>query len=84
MSDTQTMKKPDLEGKPSMTDSQVVSLRDAPGATQQGGSFQPKISGAQRKSDPSEKKRSPLVLVLAIGLPLILIVGLLIFRFVMR
>ena len=30
MSDTQTMKKPDLEGSPSMLDSQVVNLRDAP------------------------------------------------------
>lgn len=51
----------------------------------QGGSFQPKISGAAKKPEPSSgKKRSPLVLVLAIGFPLLLIVGLLIFRFVLR
>ena len=30
MSDTQTMKKPEIEAAPSMTDSQIVSLRDAP------------------------------------------------------
>lgn len=40
MSDTQTMKKPEIEDNPVMTDSQIVSLRDAPAPANQGSAVQ--------------------------------------------
>lgn len=39
VNDTQTMKKPDLESGPGLTDSQVVSMRDAPPAANQSAAF---------------------------------------------